>query len=67
MEDDMQPPRQHPPRPYEGSGADRAEDAKGARAMGKSLRDYESTARDKREDRAGQRALNQTQQKLTKR
>lgn len=38
---------------HEGSAADLREDKKGAKAMGKSLKDYEKTARDKREDKAG--------------
>lgn len=40
---------------YEGSRADKAEDRKGAKAKGVSLKAYEKTARDKREDKAGQK------------
>ena len=41
-------------KPYEGSPADRAEDARGAKQLGISLKNYEKTGRDKAEDRAGQ-------------
>lgn len=40
-------------RKYEGSAADMAEDAKGAKAMGVSPKAYEKTARDKKEDARG--------------
>ncbi len=40
-------------RGYEGSPADEAEDARGAKALGVSKKAYEGTARDKREDRVG--------------
>jgi len=43
---------------YEGSKADKKEDARGARASGLTRRDYEKSARDKREDAAGQKRLN---------
>lgn len=39
---------------YEGSKQDVAEDRKGAKRLGVSLKDYEKTARDKAEDRRGQ-------------
>jgi hypothetical protein len=39
---------------YEGSKADIAEDKKGAKAKGMSLKAYEKTARDKAEDKRGQ-------------
>ena len=41
-------------RRYEGSKQDIAEDKRGARRMGLSLKQYERTARDKEEDRRGQ-------------
>lgn len=44
-------------RKYEGSAKDRAEDARGAKATGKSLKAYESSARDRAEDAAGERAI----------
>lgn len=44
-------------RKYEGSAADEAEDARGAKAMGLSKKAYEKTSRDKREDRAGQNRI----------
>lgn len=42
---------------YEGSAADKAEDKRGAKATGKSLKAYEKTARDKREDKAGMKRM----------
>ena len=42
---------------YEGSPADRRQDARGAKQMGVSLKDYENTPRDRREDAAGERAM----------
>jgi hypothetical protein len=42
-------------RRYEGSKEDIAEDKRGARKLGMSLRQYERTAKDKTEDRRGQR------------
>ncbi len=51
-------PRGRPPaRKYEGSPADRREDAAGARKLGVSKAAYERTARDRREDAAGRRKL----------
>jgi hypothetical protein len=41
-------------RKYEGSKADLAEDKKGAKRKGVSLKDYETSAQDKAEDRKGQ-------------
>ncbi len=38
---------------YEGSAKDRAEDARGAKALGVSKKAYEGTARDRAEDRRG--------------
>lgn len=40
---------------YEGSAADKAEDAKGMRATGMQRQDYEKSSRDKKEDKAGQK------------
>jgi hypothetical protein len=45
------------PKSYEGSPADRAEDARGMRATGKKAPAYENSARDKREDKAGQKKM----------
>jgi hypothetical protein len=42
---------------YEGSKADKREDAKGAKKLGVSKGLYERTAMDKREDAAGQRRM----------
>ena len=42
-------------KPYEGSKRDLAEDRRGAKKLGVSLKDYEKTARDKREDKAGEK------------
>lgn len=47
-------------RPYEGSAADQAEDARGEKATGMSPKQYEKSARDKREDAAGQKRINVT-------
>lgn len=41
-------------RKYEGSAADEAEDARGAKALGISKGAYEKTGRDKAEDKAGE-------------
>jgi hypothetical protein len=46
-------------RKYEGSAADRREDAAGAKRLGISQRQYEKTAQDRKEDAAGQRRLDQ--------
>ena len=42
---------------YEGSTADIAEDKRGAKKTGVSLKQYERSARDKAEDKAGQAKL----------
>jgi hypothetical protein len=42
---------------YEGSEEDVAEDKRGAKKRGMSLREYEQTAQDKEEDKRGQRKL----------
>jgi len=42
---------------YEGSAADKAEDKRGAKKLGVSLKRYETTARDKAEDKAGRKRL----------
>jgi hypothetical protein len=42
---------------YEGSKADLAEDKRGAKRKGMSLKDYETSAQDKAEDRKGQAKL----------
>jgi hypothetical protein len=42
---------------YEGSKEDLAEDKKGARKLGVTMKAYEQTARDKAEDRRGQSKL----------
>jgi len=42
---------------YEGSKQDLAEDKKGAKRMGVTLKAYEKTAQDKAEDRKGQAKL----------
>ena len=42
-------------RKYEGSAKDVAQDRKGAKQLGVSLKAYERTARDKREDSKGQK------------
>lgn len=44
-------------RRYEGSAADKREDARGAKRAGVSLKAYERTAADRREDARGQAAL----------
>jgi hypothetical protein len=41
-------------RKYEGSAADKAQDAKGMKATGMSKKAYEGSARDKAEDAAGE-------------
>jgi hypothetical protein len=42
---------------YEGSKADLAEDKRGAKRKGVSLKDYETSAQDKAEDKRGQAKL----------
>lgn len=42
---------------YEGSKADNAEDARGAKATGMSKKAYEGSARDRTEDEAGERRI----------
>jgi hypothetical protein len=44
-------------RRYEGSKQDIAEDKRGAKKLGMSLKQYERTAQDKAEDRRGQARL----------
>jgi hypothetical protein len=44
---------------YEGSKEDLAEDRKGAKKLGVTMKAYEQTARDKAEDRRGQVKLKQ--------
>jgi len=48
---------------YEGSPADKREDARGAKRVGTSLKAYERSAADKREDARGQAKLNKTRRK----
>ena len=44
-------------RKYEGSKADRAEDRRGAKKLGVTLKQYERTARDRAEDKKGQKRM----------
>lgn len=44
-------------RSYEGSPADKREDARGAKRRGESLRQYERSAADKAQDKRGQAKL----------
>lgn len=47
-------------RKYEGSPADKAQDARGMKATGMSAKQYQGSARDKREDAAGERQMSKS-------